>query len=69
MEYGKQTKMQTLNMKNFIFYPTYTVTPQMFKLMSVGGPDHLICGGYGIGKTVSILLFIHLYYPLHKFIY
>nr|BAK00899.1 predicted protein [Hordeum vulgare subsp. vulgare] len=56
------------NKSKFIFCPTYLVTTKMFQGLNNGSLGNLlISGSYGTGKSVSIILFIHLSEYINKF--
>ena len=54
----------------FIFYPNYLATHQIFSILDKPhlNTNHLITGGYGISKTISIVLFLHLAQFINKFL-
>lgn len=57
-----------------IFCPNYLVTPQVFEVLRIddfaaSDSNLLMKGDYGIAKTVSIVLFIHLSNFIHELRY
>jgi hypothetical protein len=60
----------------FIFFPNYIVTKDMFDFLmkyidytQAKFYNYLITGGFGISKTVSLVLFIHLTYHQTQYVY
>lgn len=71
ISFTNQTRVDLARKENkkIIFFPNFLVTPQIFYRLLFSRSVEILCGGYGISKTIAIIMYCHLYYPVHKFQY
>jgi hypothetical protein len=55
-------------LKPLIFCPTFLVTRQVFRTLNEPTLNSMIYGGYGIGKTIGIIMFCEIVKFKSKFI-
>ena len=58
---AKEKKVTGKKSKLFLtFFPTFTITQQIFKKIETFDIRTLLYGNYGVGKTFSLILFVEL---------
>ena len=46
--------------KTLTFFPTFTITRRLFQLLDSYSDQLLLCGNFGVGKTISLILYTEL---------